>query len=168
MSEKKVTANITIEGAELIFRNFSGKASQYNQKGKCNFGVRLDEELARNLEADGWNVKRLRPREDDPEQYEQPYLNVNVKWDPYPPKIYLVTERGKRSLDEVTSGQLDWSRIKNADVVIRPYNYPAMPGRPAGVSAYLSSMYVELDNGKFYEKYANLPDLDEEEENHGR
>lgn len=163
MNEGRVTQNISIENATLIFRNFSGKGSQYNKEGNCNFGVILDDDLAKELMADDWNVKFLKPREDDPDQYAQPWLPVKVKWNPYPPQIYLITGRGKRRLDEKTSGQLDWSRILSADLVIRPYNYPAMPGRPSGVSAYLSSLYVTLDQGRFYEKYANVPDLDEVE-----
>lgn len=163
MIEKIIKENIRLEGARLIFRNFQGKGGNYNDEGKRNFGVLIpDEELAQKLEEDGWNIRRLRPREDDPDQYPQPWLKVNVKFNPYPPIVNLINSRGKKRLDEDTVEQLDWCRIRNCDLIIRPYNYPAMPGRPAGVSAYLKAIYVTIDEDEFDLKYADLRDLDEE------
>lgn len=161
MSEKKVTNNIKIEGARLIFKNFQGKGTQYNAEGNRNFGVILDDEIAEELEQYGWNVKRLCPREDDPEQHIQAWLPVKVKFDPYPPIVMLINSRGKKRLDEETIDQLDWSIIKNCDLIIRPYNYPASNGRPGGVSAYLKAIYVTISEDEFAEKYADIPDLDE-------
>lgn len=158
---KKVTNNIFIEDAKLIFKNFQGKGTEFNAEGNRNFGVLLDDELAENLVADGWNVKHLKAREDDPDHYEQPWLAVKVKFGQIPPICQLINSRGKIKLNEDTIEQLDWSVIKTCDVIIRPYNYPAMAGRPAGVSAYLKAIYVTLDEDRFARKYADLPDLDE-------
>ena len=161
MSEtRKITNNITIEGAKLIFRNFSGKVTDYNRNGQKNFCVLLDDELASQLENDEWTVKYRKPREDDPDQYRQPYLPVKVQFGMYPPTVVMITSRGKKRLDENTIGQLDWSRIVNADVQIRPYNFPAIQGRPAGVSAYLKSLYVTIVEDPLETKYADIPDLD--------
>ena len=57
-----------VEGAKLIFRNFSGKKSTYNATGKREFAVVLPEDYAERMLADGWNVKILEPRDegDDP------------------------------------------------------------------------------------------------------
>lgn len=161
MSEKRVTSTIKLEGARLIFRNFSGKKSDYNEEGNRNFGVLLEEELAEALIQDGWRVRRLKPKADDPDMIEQPWLSVKVKFEPYPPIIYLITDRGKRRLDEETVDQLDWSRIANCDLIIRPYNYPALAGRPAGVAAYLKAMYVRIEEDDLAKKYGDIPDLDE-------
>lgn len=158
--ERRITNNVIIEGAKLIFKNFSGKVSEYNRNGQRNFSVMIDDELAQKLEADGWPVKYRKPREDDPEQYRQPFLPVKVQFNMYPPTIVMITSRGKRRLDESTVGQLDWSRISNADVQIRPYNYPAINGKPAGVSAYLKSLYVTIIEDPLETKYAEIPDLD--------
>lgn len=157
---ERVTSNINIEGARLIFRNFQGKKSDYNEEGNRNFGVLLDEELAERLKEDGWKVKYLRPREDDPDQIKQPWLPVRIKFNPYPPIAVLINSRGKKKLDEETIDQLDWSVIKNCDLIIRPYNYPAIKGRPAGVSAYLKAIYVTISEDQFAQKYSNIPDLD--------
>lgn len=59
---------------------------------------------------------------------------------------------------------MDWSIIKNCDLIIRPYNYPAIKGRSAGVSAYLKAIYVTISEDEFAEKYADIPDLDYREE----
>lgn len=166
MSEnKKVRYTIRIEDAQLIFKNFSGREKDYNEKGNRNFGVILPEDVidVEQLKADGWNIKYLRPREDDPEQYMRPWLSVKVKYNVIPPIVTLITSRGKRRLTEDTIDQLDWSRIENVDLIISPYNYPAMRGREAGVSAYLKSMYVTLAEDEFDTKYADIPDLDMEE-----
>lgn len=164
MSEERIKNNVYIEGAQLRFKNFKGKRTDFNEEGKRNFGVLLNDELAENLMADGWPVKFLKPMEDDPDQYKQPWMKVQVKFNPYPPIAVLINSRGKKKLDEDTIEQLDWTRIKNCDVVIRPYNYPAMPGRPAGVSAYLKAIYVTVDEDEFEKKYADIPDLDEYED----
>lgn len=160
MGEQRVTNNIRIEGARLIFKNFQGKRTDFNEEGNRNFGVLLDDDLAEDLKEDGWRVKYLRPRDDDPEQYKQAWLPVKVKFNPYPPIAVLINSRGKKKLDEETIDQLDWSIIKNCDLIIRPYNYPAMPGRPAGVTAYLKAIYVTISEDEFAEKYADIPDLD--------
>ena len=63
----KVTNNIVMENARLIFKNFSGEESKFNRKGNRNFCVVLDPEVADDLIKDGWNVRFLRPREDGEE-----------------------------------------------------------------------------------------------------
>lgn len=164
MSEKRVTSNIELEGARLIFKNFQGKGTQYNAEGNRNFGVLLDDDLAEQLERDGWKVRYLNPKDDDPDQYRQPWLSVKVKFDPYPPIAVLITSRGKKKLTEETIDQLDWSRIRNCDLIIRPYNYPELANRPAGVAAYLKAIYVTIEENRFEEKYGYLDELDGEEE----
>lgn len=162
MSEtKRVTGNITIEGAHLIFKNFQGKATEYNDAGKRNFGVLLDDDLATQLEEDGWNIKYLKPKADDPDQHEQAWLKVNVKYGQYPPVAQLINSRGRIKLTEDTIDQLDWTRMKNVDLCIRPYNYPATKSRDAGVSAYMRSIYVTIQEDELEEKYADLDWLDE-------
>lgn len=159
-NEIKVTDNIKIEGAKLIYKNFRGLGNNFNSEGNRNFGVLIDDELADKLIADGWRVKRLRAKEDDPDQYEQPWMPVKVKFGQYPPIAVLITSRGKTRLDEETIGQLDFASIKTVDLIIRPYNYPAMNGRPAGVSAYLKSLYVTVNEDDLALKYADIPDAD--------
>lgn len=163
MTEKRVTRHIKIEGATLIFRNFRGEKNDYNDEGNRNFGVLLPDDLAEELIQEGWRVKHLRPKEDDPDHYEQPWLPVKVKFGKISPIIQLINSRGMIKLDEETIGQLDWTKPKHVDLVIHPYNYPAIKGRPAGVSAYLRSMYFVKDEDEFASKYANIPVINDEQ-----
>lgn len=150
-----VKENITIEGARIVFRNFSGKEGRFNPPGKKNFCVLLDNELASNLKDDGWNVKWLKPREEDDEP--QAYIQVSVNFDTIPPKIVLVTSSGKQVLDDKTVSILDWAEIANVDIIIRPYNWEMADGMK-GVKAYVKSMYVTIVEDEFEKKYSNVPD----------
>jgi hypothetical protein len=169
-TERRVTQNFKVEGAKIIFKNFSGKETEFNDEGNRNFGVLLSDEDAEMLKNDGWNVKYLKPSPDDPEQYRQPWLPVKVKFGEIPPIIYLISGEGenrrKVKLDEDTVNQLDWANIEYSDMIIRPYNYPARSGRPAGVSAYLKSLYSTIRLDDLDAKYGSIPDagdLDEED-----
>lgn len=157
MNEKRVTRKVVLEGAKLFFKNFQGKQGDYNNAGDRNFCVAIGDELAEELSAEGWNVKYRKPLPDDPEQYRQPYLCVKVRFDPYPPVIMLITSKGKVPMDEETVDELDRIYMKNVDLIITPYNYPAKNGRPAGVSAYLKALYVTMQEDDLQIKYGDVP-----------
>ena len=87
-----INENIVIENAKIGFRNFSGEEGQFNPKGRRNFCVFFDTEMAEQLEADGWNIKWLQKKDTDSEEDDkQGYLQVTVSYDNFPPKIILVT-----------------------------------------------------------------------------
>lgn len=148
----KVEYNIDIENAHILFPNFTGEKTQFNAAGSRNFCVELSEDQARQLEADGWNVKMRKPREegDDPTYY----MKVNIKYGGFkPPHVYVIANGQKTELDEDTIGMLQYADIRSVDLSIRPYNYD-VSGKQ-GVSAYLQSMYVVIEVDKFASKYAD-------------
>lgn len=146
---------VLMEGVRIIFRNFSGKEGQYNREGDRNFGVILPPDVAEKMAADGWNVKWLKPRDDDEEETETPWLAVSVNFDKgKPPKIMLVTDRGRTSLDSDTVDTLDWADITNVDLIVRPYTWE-VSGR-TGIKAYLQSMYVTIEEDELERKYAEM------------
>ena len=149
-----VENDIRIEGARIGFRNFSGEEGRFNPKGRRNFCVFLEEDIAKDMKKEGWNVKWLDPREegDDP----QAYLQVKVVFGKMPPKIVLVTGRGKTRLNEDTVNILDWAEIQNVDLIIRPYNWEI--NGDTGVSAYIKTMYVTIREDEFENKYYDVPD----------
>lgn len=150
------TNKITIENARLIFRDFTGERNRYNSDR--TFGVVLDPNFADKLEADGWNVKRLAPREEGDEPL--CFISVKVVFGKVPPKIVLINSNTrKQTLDENSVGILDWIQIENADLIIRPYNYEF--GGKSGTKAYLSTLYVTKASDSLEEKYADIPDEDE-------
>lgn len=150
--------NIRIDGARLIFKNFEGRAGEYNAEGARNFGLLLSDEMAEDLKEDGWNVKYLEPKDGEGEIL--PWLPVKVKYGKIPPLAVLVTSRGKTRLDEETIGQLDWTRAENIDIVVRPYSYPAFRGCPEGIAAYLKSIFVTVQEDDLEIKYADIPYLE--------
>ena len=147
---ERVTEQLTIENADILFRNFSGKQTQYNAAGNRNFCVIIpSEELASKMAADGWNVKYLQAREEgDPDR---PYIQVNVSFGGRPPLIKLITSDGQTTLDESTVDMLDWADIKNVDLIVNPYNW-SVNGKH-GVKGYVKSLYVTIQEDEFAKKY---------------
>jgi hypothetical protein len=146
---------VMMEGVRIIFRNFAGKEGQYNREGDRNFAVLLDETVANAMAEDGWNIKWLKPREDDEDDaVPQAYLPVSVNFKGRPPRIVLVTSRGRTNLDESTVETLDWVDIVNVDLIVRPYEW-TVNGK-SGIKAYLQSIYVTIDEDPLELKYSEL------------
>lgn len=148
--------NVVIENAQLLFLNFEGKEGQYNREGDRSFCVLLDEETAKQLDADGWNVRALRQREpDDPKQ---PYIQVSVSYKFKPPKIVLITSRGRNDLSEAEVPLLDSIDTKKVDLIIRPREW-LINGR-SGIKAYLKTMFVTMDEDYLELKYLEPENLE--------
>lgn len=149
--------NITIEGARIIFRDFSGEKNKYNNDR--TFSVVLEDSLAERLIEDGWPVRWLEPRNE--EETRTPILNVKVYFGKVPPQIVMISNSVKKELDENTVNILDWANIENVDVKIRPFNYE-FNGR-TGVKAYLKSLWVTIQEDELEAKYKDIPYANEKE-----
>lgn len=143
--------NISVEDAQILFRNFAGKEDQYNRAGDRNFCVIIDDpEVAQQLSDDGWNVRVLRPR--DPEDEPRHYMQVKVSFKNIPPSIWLVTQHGKTKLTEETVDSLDYADLKSVDLIINPYRWEV--NGKSGVKAYLKTGYFVINEDEFAAKYA--------------
>jgi hypothetical protein len=147
---------VLMEGVRIIFRNFSGKEGKYNREGDRNFAVLLDDEVANALAEDGWNVKWLQARNEDEEETPQAYLPVSVSYKGRPPRIVMVTSRGRTNIDDTQVEMLDWATIINVDLIVRPYEW-TVNGKN-GIKAYLQSLYVTIEEDELERKYAEEPD----------
>ena len=151
---EKTVNNLIIENVRIIFRNFEGRPSKFNREGDRNFSVLIeDPELAQKLIDDGWNVRILRPRDDEEEP--RYHLQVKVKYSENlsrNPRVFMHTRRNMSVLDAETIGNLDHADIVSADVVIRPYQYDV--NGKQGISAYLKTMHVTIEEDEFADKYA--------------
>lgn len=148
--------NIVVENARLIFKNFAGEESKFNRAGNRNFCVILDGDSAEDLRQMGWNVKALRPREDEDEPTY--YLQVTVAFGNFPPKVVMISGKTKTVLDEESIDTLDYAEIANVDLIIRPYHWEV--NGKEGIKAYLKTMYVTIEQDVFAGKYKCLDDED--------
>jgi len=143
---------VLMEGVRIIFRNFTGKEGQYNKAGDRNFAVVVDEDNANKMAADGWNIKKIDPREGYEEDGVTFYLPVAIRFDVFPPRVVLVTSHGRTQLGEDQIEMLDWADITNVDMIVRPHNWE-MPGGKTGVKAYVKTMYVTIEEDALEAKY---------------
>ena len=149
---------VQIDGARIIFRNFSGRGTQYNREGDRNFCVVIDdEEIANRLIEEGFNVKIRQPREEGEEPFM--YMKVNVKYHPkgseyerLNPVACLISGRNRNMLDEESICCLDGIDIENVDLDLSGSNWNVQ-GR-SGRSAYLSKIYVTQELDRFATRYA--------------
>lgn len=151
-----------VEDAEIVFRNFAGREDAYNAAGDRNFSVILDEETAEAMLADGWNIKRLRPREDDESEdaVGAPYIQVKVGYKFRAPLVKIIgAVSGTRTdLTEDTVEIIDDLDIENVDFIATAYDW-TVNGK-SGTKAYLKSMYITFQENPLELKYAEV-DLDD-------
>lgn len=145
---------VVMEGVRIVFRNFAGREGQYNREGDRNFAVLLDKQVADAMAADEWNIKWLRPRTEEEGEEPQAYLPISVNFKGRPPRIVLITSRGRTNLDESQIETLDWVDILNVDLIVRPY--PWTVNGKSGVKAYLQSIYVTIEEDALEIKYNEL------------
>lgn len=141
------------EGARLMFRNFAGREETFNAAGARNFVIFLDPEKAEAMKAEGWNIKHLRPREED--DVPQAYLAVAVSYKNRPPKIVVITSKARTEFDEESLPMLDYAEIENADIMLSPYEWDVNGNK--GIKAYLKSAFITLKEDPLELKYALDP-----------
>lgn len=155
------THSIDVEGARLAFLNLEGKAKAggMNPAGKRNFCLLIDDAMAESLLELGYNVKQLKAREEG--DSDQPFLPIQVKYhEQYPqlnPSIHMIKGGNNILLQESDIKLLDWATIEGCDLTFRPYDWEMKSG-DTGRTAYLVSMYVQVQSNRWEEKYSDVMD----------
>jgi hypothetical protein len=152
---------ICLRNCEVFKTNFTGNEERrngqiVNNEGARYFLVWLDEDDAKELEADNWALKWTKPRPDsDPDYRPRAYMKINVAYPRnYPklwPKIVLHSGEDKINIYEDTVEQIDHEDITSIKVEFR-----ARVNRDTGIKkAYAATIYVYVRQDPF----ANDDDL---------
>lgn len=146
------SAQVTLKNVRLLFRNFSGAKDRFGNEGKRTFCVILPEEAAADLIAQGVNVRRLKPRDEDDEP--EPFVKVNVKFGARPPKITVISGKHRTILkDEGSLGTLDWADIQRADIQIRVWHNPER----GFTTCWLNKAFITVQEDELDTMYAEPP-----------
>ena len=159
MAKTDQIPTVQIDDARIMFCNFEGRPGKFNRDGDRNFCVLLDEDIAQAMMSDGWNIKRLKPREDDEGELPEgtPYIQVSVKYTHKPPRIVLISSAGRTELTEDLVEMLDTVDIAKADLILNPYSWE-LPDGSSGVKAYLKTLFVIINEDELEKRYAGFDD----------
>lgn len=152
--------NLVLENVRIGFRNFKGEERKFNREGDRNFCVFLPKKKGEELEDEGWNIRWLKPRNEDDDPTAS--LQVSIKYNKYPPKVVMISSHGKTNLDEETIETLDSAELENVDLIIRPYNWDV--NGKQGTKAYLKNGYFTILEDEFYDKYYGDENKEQEED----
>lgn len=147
---------VTIQNTELVLKNFSGEKGRYfNTSGNPEFACILPAELAQMMKDDGWNVKQFKPK---PEDEGEPdfFIKVKIGVNGRPPRMVMINSAGRLDIDVDGCQVFDYVRAKNVDLTLSPYEYEFQGN--SGISAYLNSLFVTVEEDELDRKYANIPE----------
>ena len=155
--KKKVGPIRMFEDAQLLFKNFQGLGppdKKFNAAGNRNFSLVIPTDLVDEMVEEGWNVKCLKPFNEDDEV--KCIVEVKVEFEKgRPPKVFMLTSRGRTRMTGQTVGSLDMATITNADILIQG-SYWDVNGKQ-GMKAYLQTAYLTVYEDALELKYAETP-----------
>lgn len=156
---------VTFNDVEMRWKNFSGKADDFNPQGKRFFHIVLNEDMVnelRNVELTtkngkvvrGANVKTHVPKNGDGD----PMYTLKVLiGDFFPEQVIRVTSSNRMNLDEETIGNLDREYIEKAKVMVTlsPYERPGN----TGITAYCRKLAVWVKEDDFDKDFKDIPEV---------
>lgn len=144
----------TIKDAKIRWRNFAGRQERFNAKGNRNFTIFLTPEDSERLTDMGLNVKTLPAREEG--EIPQDILKVKVNFNGRPPRLVLVTHRGRTQLTEDEAALLDFAEIKKVDLILSPY-YWDVEGKE-GIAVSVKSLFMTIVEDELEIAYGDIPE----------
>lgn len=156
MAKKDKLPLVTLRNAFILpgrWRNFGGEM-RFNETGKRNFNVKLEEDVALQMQADGFNVKPLRALDDDDDN-DGYRIEVKVNFNNRPPQVWMVSGNTRTLLDEGAINILDYADIEKASLMINPSEWESATG--SGIAAYLHKAVIYLRQDDLDEEMADIP-----------
>jgi hypothetical protein len=147
-----------VPGSDLWYRNMQGTPTQYTPAGTRSFAIAISDELAEELENEGWTCISHKPRSSsDPDSPIIARFKIKMNFNSAnPPRIYIASSDGTRrtQVDEqyLDDQNIDRRGIEWCDIAVNPYNRN-VNGKD-WCSAYLSELTIKLQEGAFDYKYA--------------
>lgn len=156
MATKDRLPHITIRNAEIlpgVWRNFSGEKRRFTEEGDRMFNIKLPQDVAEQMSADGFLVKPLRPLEEG--DLPGAFIAVAVSYKIRPPQVWLISGGQRTLLDEGSLNILDYADIQKADVIMNPSAWEV--NGSSGIKLYLHKLYVTLREDELDLEYNNVP-----------
>lgn len=153
--DKRQDKRLVLEDVTILFPNFSGEKRRFNDAGKRNFCIALPEELAELMSEEGWNIKRLQPR--DVDDVGTPFLKININYNGRTkPRASVVTlsKNIRTPLDEEDIEIFDEAEFSTVDIIINPYDWDnsGVPTR----TAYLANIVGIFAEDTLEQKYGQF------------
>jgi len=172
-----------LDDRDLIFRNFSGRPTDYNPNGGIrefaiafkNYNAEFDEEVAKNCDImaeEGWNIRVKEKGKDGTTSYipgasydydnHRIYMSVKARFDNYPPDIHIIVEgKGRDTLysEEMTSA-IDSLTLHNVSVELSPSHWNDRG--TDRIKAYLATMWAIAEPNPYEERYKKYMTATEE------
>lgn len=166
--------DLEIEDAQIkwAWSHFNGAADTFNAEGNRDFVVVLNPDYARSLMEipEGWNIKEYEGREEGDESEFTIKIKISYRFEP--PKIFFLKEKevvdpetGEKSMqlrkfrveNEAELNDITRATVKRIDFVAKPSRW--MRNGEAGVTPYLSEMYVHMQESKIGSQYDDVEEL---------
>lgn len=156
MKKRKVLP-VTIHDAHIIFRNFQGRAGDFNKEGERSFTVVLPEEIAKAMIEDGWTTVKERQAYGEEPGVMEYRMDVTVQYDKgRPPRCVLINSNGRLELGAAEVAVLDFVEIEHVDLTLNPYEWDVQGKQ--GVKPYLKTIFVKAVEDELDKKYAQVPE----------
>lgn len=165
---KREAITFTIEDAVLTYQNFEGRPTKYNQAGGTkSFSIILTPEQAKQMKADGWNVrfpddKKNKRVKEEWEDEDDITIQVEVGYKKNPPKVVLFTSKSKMRLGKRGIYILDSIDMGKVDVTCTA-GYWRNDAGEVKIKAWLKTLVVFAKADYLTDKY-NLDDIPIEED----
>ena len=166
MSNENTLSQINLEGVRVTYKNFAGAETKsqdgrvFNRNHDRYFSVVLDEEMARDFEAQGMNVRWPKHPDGTLDMTRNPTVQVKVSSGPEifsSIHIFLVSQNNVQRVpndNQDVLSSLDNMFFSNCDLVVRPRAWEVNGN--TGVTLYLQTGYFNIDDtSKFEDPYAD-------------
>lgn len=148
------------ENAQMLFRDFSGVGTKkYPANGRRSFCIKLTDEQANEMAAEGWNVKMT--KSENPDYPPEAYIKVNVSYAISAPTIYVVNGNTRTAITEETVSTLDGLNSTNIEYIDATVDGSMNPDRPK-MSAYLKTLYIKYKPDPIEAKWAAFDNYGDE------